>query len=218
MEIRPQLFVILAVTLSVTGTEYGRRLPTELKAFLQLGSSNTVSANDYSASNTWLCRPGIKGACDVDMTTTVVAASGALTSESWKSNANALIDCFYVYPTVSTDPTPNSDMNPDAAELNVIRQQLRASDPCAVSTHLYIVKLLSPDSAHSWPAEPPRRPLNTAFSTMIFGMRGTTTSSTRTVDAVSYSSVTLRARSYSPHSFATRSMARQLVLAWFPPF
>ena len=38
-------------------------------------------------------------------------------------NPNAPIDCFYVYPTVSTDPTPNSDMIADAAELNVIRQQ-----------------------------------------------------------------------------------------------
>jgi DUF3089 family protein len=135
---RPQLFVILAVTLSVTGTEYGRRLPTALKAFLQLGSSNTVSANDYSAPNTWLCCPRIKGACNVDMTTTVVAASGALTRESWKSNANAPIDCFYVYPTVSTDPTPNSDMNPDAAELNVIRQQFaRFGSVCRLYAPIY---------------------------------------------------------------------------------
>lgn len=138
MEMRPQLFLILAVTLSVTGTEYGRRLPTELKAFLQLGSSNTVSANDYSAPNTWLCRPGIKGACNVDMTTTVVTASGALTRESWKSNASAPIDCFYVYPTVSTDPTPNSDMNPDAAELNVIRQQFaRFGSVCRLYAPIY---------------------------------------------------------------------------------
>jgi hypothetical protein len=46
-----------------------------------------------------------------------------LTRETWTAAANAPIDCFYVYPTVSTDPTPNSDMLADAAELNVIRQQ-----------------------------------------------------------------------------------------------
>jgi hypothetical protein len=79
--------------------------------------------NDYSDAKSWLCRPGQHDACDVDLTTTVIAADGKLSRETWKGDANAPIDCFYVYPTVSTDPTPNSDMNPDPAELNVIRQQ-----------------------------------------------------------------------------------------------
>jgi Protein of unknown function (DUF3089) len=79
--------------------------------------------NDYSDVKNWLCRPGGHDACDVDLSTTTVAANGKLTREPWTANANAAIDCFYVYPTVSTDPTPNSDMNPDAAERNVVRQQ-----------------------------------------------------------------------------------------------
>jgi hypothetical protein len=80
--------------------------------------------NDYSDAKSWLCRPGLHNdACDVDLTTTVIAADGKLTPEKWTADANAPVDCFYVYPTVSTDPTPFSDMIPDAAELNVIRQQ-----------------------------------------------------------------------------------------------
>ena len=80
--------------------------------------------NDYSDAKTWLCRPGLQGdACDVDLTTTVIAADGKMTREAWTADPNAPVDCFYVYPTVSTDLTPNSDMIPDAAELNVIRQQ-----------------------------------------------------------------------------------------------
>ena len=36
-----------------------------------------VKPNDYGADASWLCRPGRKGdACDIDLTTTVVAANG----------------------------------------------------------------------------------------------------------------------------------------------
>jgi len=79
--------------------------------------------NDYADPRNWLCRPGVHDACDVDMTTTIVEANGRFSTETWKADPNAPIDCFYVYPTVSTDPTPNSDMTADAAELNVVRQQ-----------------------------------------------------------------------------------------------
>jgi hypothetical protein len=34
-------------------------------------------------------------------------------TEAFKADPNAPIDCFYVYPTVSTDPGGNSDMTPD---------------------------------------------------------------------------------------------------------
>jgi hypothetical protein len=83
----------------------------------------SAAPNDYSDPHSWLCRPNSQDACDVDLTTTVIAPGGALTREKWERNGNAPIDCFYVYPTVSTDTTPNSDMTPDAAELNVMRQQ-----------------------------------------------------------------------------------------------
>src|SRR5256885_16783353 len=79
--------------------------------------------NDYSDGKTWLCRPGRQDACAVDLSTTVITADGKLSRETWTADPNAPIDCFYVYPTVSTDPTPNSDMNPDPAERNVVRQQ-----------------------------------------------------------------------------------------------
>ena len=61
-----------------------------------------------------------------------------LTREEWKGDPNAPIDCFYVYPTVSTDPTPFSDMTADPAELNVIRQQFaRFGSVCRVYAPLY---------------------------------------------------------------------------------
>ncbi|HJQ26100.1 MAG TPA: DUF3089 domain-containing protein [Blastocatellia bacterium] len=97
-----------------------------------------ASKNDYSKAESWLCRPGRKDACATEMTTTVVAANGRLTRETWKADAKAPIDCFYVYPTISLDPTPNSDMQAGAEEMNVIRQQFaRFAAVCRPYAPLY---------------------------------------------------------------------------------
>ena len=94
--------------------------------------------NNYADDKSWLCRPGRHDACDVDMTATVVNADGKLSKETWKADPNAPIDCFYVYPTVSTDATPNSDMIADPAELNVVRQQFaRFASKCKPYAPLY---------------------------------------------------------------------------------
>jgi len=96
------------------------------------------SPNDYSDPKSWLCRPGRHDACDVDLTTTVIAPNGALSRETWAADTSAPIDCFYVYPTVSTDPTPNSDMIADDAERNVIRQQFaRFASKCRPYAPMY---------------------------------------------------------------------------------
>ena len=100
--------------------------------------AEAAKPNDYADPKTWLCRPGGHDACDIDETATIVAANGTLTKETWKADPNAPIDCFYVYPTVSTDPTPNSDMIPDPAEINVIKQQFaRFASKCRVYAPLY---------------------------------------------------------------------------------
>ena len=96
------------------------------------------TANNYADPKTWLCRPGVVGACDVDLTATLISANGKLKRETFKPAANPRIDCFYVYPTVSTDPTPNSDMTPDPAESNVIHQQFaRFASVCRPFAPLY---------------------------------------------------------------------------------
>jgi len=95
--------------------------------------------NDYADAKTWLCRPGApQNACDVDLATTIVAADGKLTREPYKAAPNPAIDCFYVYPTISTDQTEHSDMNPDPAELNVVRQQFaRFGSVCRLYAPMY---------------------------------------------------------------------------------
>jgi hypothetical protein len=100
---------------------------------------NAAPANvDYSKAETWLCRPGSKDSCTVDLTTTVVAADGKLTRENFKANPQAPIDCFYVYPTVSRDTTPNSDMNAGPEEHGVVRAQFaRFGSQCKLYAPLY---------------------------------------------------------------------------------
>jgi hypothetical protein len=110
-------------------------------AFAQSSAPQTApppAANDYSKAETWLCRPGREDACAVDLTTTIIAADGKLTKEPFKPNANAPIDCFYVYPTVSNDPTPNSDMNAGSEETSVVRAQFaRFGSQCKLYAPLY---------------------------------------------------------------------------------
>lgn len=102
---------------------------------------NTAAApakNDYSKAESWLCRPGRQDACAIDLTTTIIAASGKLTTEKWALNPKAPIDCFYVYPTVSNDTTANSDMVAGPEELSVIRAQFaRFGSQCRVYAPLY---------------------------------------------------------------------------------
>ncbi|MDB5468573.1 MAG: hypothetical protein JWR84_133 [Caulobacter sp.] len=74
----------------------------------------SFAPNDYGDTRTWLCLPGRSDPCSVpDLTTTVVAADGTTTVEPFVRASDPAIDCFYVYPTISTDSTPNSDMTPD---------------------------------------------------------------------------------------------------------
>ena len=88
-----------------------------------MAATQTAAPNDYSDPASWLCRPGRSDACAVDLSTTVVRSDGTLSREAWSANASAPIDCFYVYPTVSTDTGMKSDMTPNDPELRVVNQQ-----------------------------------------------------------------------------------------------
>lgn len=58
--------------------------------------------------------------------------------EKWSASSNEPIDCFYVYPTVSTDTSTNSDLTADSAEINVVRQQFaRFGSSCRLYAPMY---------------------------------------------------------------------------------
>jgi hypothetical protein len=118
----------------------------------------TSAKNDYGNGDNWLCRPARQDACAVDLTTTVIAADGKLTREAWAANPKALIDCFYVYPTVSNEPTPNSDMIPGPNEQRVVRVQFaRFASQCRPFAPLYrqrtLAGLRASSAGNPWTAE-----------------------------------------------------------------
>ncbi len=84
------------------------------------------TAPDYTQDANWLCRPGRADACGGDLAVTAVAAYGRTNVVVLPAPTAPKIDCFYVYPTVSTDATGNSDLSIDTAETNVARIQFAA--------------------------------------------------------------------------------------------
>lgn len=95
-------------------------------ALAQPVSVSSYTAPDYASPANWLCRPGGTDACAQPIAVTVVLPDGRTTVRSIEAAKAPAVDCFYVYPTVSTDATPNSDMTGDAAETNVARTQFAA--------------------------------------------------------------------------------------------
>jgi len=107
-------------------------------ACAQAAPAGPPTPNDYAKDEAWLCRPGRQDACAADLTATVVAADGATRREAFTADPKAPVDCFYVYPTVSTDPGGNSDMTADAPERAVVEQQLaRFGQVCKLYAPLY---------------------------------------------------------------------------------
>ena len=93
----------------------------------------------YADPAVWLCHPERSDdACDTDLDATVVAADGTLTVEPHEPAADPAVDCFYVYPTVSGDPTVNSDLEPGPEEANAARNQVaRLASTCRVFAPVY---------------------------------------------------------------------------------
>ena len=101
-------------------------------------AATPASAPDYTQDSAWLCRPGRTDACSANQDVTVIQANGKRKIEKFKPAVAPQFDCFYVYPTVSNDPTPNSDMNPGPEEKIVAAfQAARFGSKCRVFAPLY---------------------------------------------------------------------------------
>ena len=95
-------------------------------------------ANDYNDPAAWLCRPGQNAICTTDQRATSVRANGTTSIRGWQAAAKPKVDCFYVYPTVSLDRSPNSDMISGPEEASVVNQQLnRFASQCRIYAPLY---------------------------------------------------------------------------------
>jgi hypothetical protein len=98
----------------------------------------TAATDDYGNPDIWLCRPGRQDACTAPQDATIVAADGSFTREPFHAAKNPPIDCFYVYPTVSNEPSGNSDLKITGAEKNVVNAQFaRFAARCRLFAPMY---------------------------------------------------------------------------------
>jgi hypothetical protein len=98
-----------------------------------------LTAPAVGAKTVWLCKPGIKhDPCTSSMTATVEAASGVAGTQHASPARKPKIDCFYVYPTVSGQPTVNANLHIDPEQIVVAQNQAsRFSQDCRVFAPMY---------------------------------------------------------------------------------
>lgn len=109
-------------------------------------------AASAAPKTTWLCKPGLKGnPCASSLKTTERGPSGSDKIVNAKAAKAPRVDCFYVYPTVSSQATDNATLAKDPEILEIARQQAsRFSQSCRVFAPVYrqatISGLTSPNS------------------------------------------------------------------------
>ena len=129
--------VVVATTLTACGgsSPTGGSAPATSPATSPAGTAPRTDA----AGTVWLCRPGLAGdPCTQDLATTSVPATGRRTVETPAPAADPAFDCFYVYPTVSREPTENADLRVQATEIGAAVAQASPFSPvCRVWAPMY---------------------------------------------------------------------------------
>lgn len=94
---------------------------------------------DYAQASAWLCRPGVDdGTCSANLDAIAFDGKGARSAAPYVAAKDPPIDCFYVYPTVSNDPTMYSDMAAGAEERRTVHgQAARLGAACRVYAPIY---------------------------------------------------------------------------------
>jgi hypothetical protein len=94
-----------------------------------------------STSHTvWLCRPALADdPCTTSWASTAVSADGSTkVTRSETSTTSSKFDCFYVYPTVSTQRKDNANLTVQAGEIGTaVAQASRVSQVCRVWAPMY---------------------------------------------------------------------------------
>ena len=98
-----------------------------------------VTAGAASAETIWLCKPGLtEDPCEASEETTVELGNGSSSVEQAQPASDPPIDCFYVYPTVSSQLTVNANEEIGPEEKQVaIDQASRFSQQCKVYAPIY---------------------------------------------------------------------------------
>jgi hypothetical protein len=87
----------------------------------------------------WLCKPGqANDPCTISLSSTSVSANGTAAVSRAQPASSSKFDCFYVYPTVSTELTANADLKVQPAEVAAAEDQAsRFSQVCDVWAPMY---------------------------------------------------------------------------------
>jgi hypothetical protein len=110
------------------------------------GSASSVAAASTQRSNTvWLCRPGqALDPCAAPLRFTVVPSRGPRVVQTPSAAKSPAFDCFYVYPTVSTQLSSNANLEVQPAELGAaVAQASRFSQVCRVWAPMYRQRTLA---------------------------------------------------------------------------
>jgi hypothetical protein len=101
-------------------------------------TAQTPAPPDYALDDAWICRPGRDDACAVDLSAAVVTADGERRIDTPASDDVPAIDCFYVYPTISTTPGDSAPIAVTEDEARTVRLQLaRLRWVCRLYAPLY---------------------------------------------------------------------------------
>lgn len=105
----------------------------------------TSSTKLEKSKAVWLCRPGMANdPCGANGSATSVGPNGVGSNLVAASVRHSAFDCFYVYPTVSSEPTANADLRVQAAEIDIaVAQASRFSSVCNVWAPMYRQQTLS---------------------------------------------------------------------------
>jgi len=111
-----------------------------------LGATTLTAAPPQATAATdpgvvWLCKPGIaNNPCEIPLDTTYQRADGTSTTATLprKKSADRSIDCFYVYPTVSSQLSVNATKAKDPEIISIAKYQAaRFSSRCRIYAPVY---------------------------------------------------------------------------------
>jgi hypothetical protein len=114
--------------------------PALVVGALLLASSASAGLIGGPAPTVWLCKPGqANDPCRDSLKSTTLLAGGSQRAQKTPSTpAKPPVDCFYVYPTVSQQPTGNSTLEVTGAETGVARAQAsRFQTKCRIFAPMY---------------------------------------------------------------------------------
>lgn len=122
----------------------GLSLATAASMLMPASAAPARAAAQATASDdrvVWLCRPGLPdNPCEIPLDTTLQRSEGAgkVIEPARPAQRRRPVDCFYVYPTVSNQPTPTADKSKDPELRSIAKYQAsRFSQHCRVFAPVY---------------------------------------------------------------------------------